>query len=86
MRIGLYNKYNYKKLVNDLDELINEFLFDSNGEIIKSKANKETKTLVTRAIRNYEIINKPKYLIDRNAFRSALSKKIKKILNRPYNY
>lgn len=85
LRIGLHKTYSYKILVDDLDELVRHFLINSsNNEINKVKAQKPTRELVDEAVNSYEILNKPKYLIDKNAYRVAVAKKIDNKLARFY--
>lgn len=85
VRIGINkdNKYKFKSLVNDLDELIDNLLINSStNEINKVKAQEDVTDLVKEGMREYEVTSKPKYLIDRNLFRTALTKKIDNLLNR----
>ena len=85
IRIGLHKdkKYVHKILVEDLDELINKMLINtSTNEINKVKAQEETKDLVKEGMRRFEVLNRPKYIVDDNLYRTALTKKIDGVLNR----
>jgi hypothetical protein len=83
IRIGLHGKYKYKQLVNGLDELKNDFLiFSFKNEIKSSVKQKTTEELVKEAYNKYEVVNCPQYLIDKNAYKTALRKKINSTLNR----
>ncbi|TYP93516.1 hypothetical protein LX73_1221 [Fodinibius salinus] len=81
VRIGLHGKYTFKVLVDNLDELINDFLIDSsNGHINKVKAQKSVDELVKEAARKYEILNSPNYLVNPAAYKSILKHRIKSTL------
>jgi len=78
IRIGLHGKYTYKLLVDNLDELIADFLIDSsNGQINRIKAGKPIDELVREAAGKYEILNSPNYLINPEAYKSILRHRIK---------
>lgn len=81
IRIGLNGKYSYKLLVDNLDELINDFLIDSsNGLVNRVKAKKPVDELVREASNKYEILNYPTYLINPDAYKAVLRHRIKAIL------
>lgn len=83
VRIGLHGKYTFKLLVDDLDELINDFLIDSsNGHINKVKAKKPVDELVKEAAGKYEILNAPTYLVNPEAYKSILKHRIKSTLKK----
>lgn len=78
IRIGLHGKYTYKLLVDNLDELIADFLIDSsNGQINRVKARKPIDELVREASGKYEILNAPNYLINPESYKSILRHRIK---------
>lgn len=79
--INLNDKYRFRKLVKDLDELYNDFLIDnSKKEKNKILADKDFDELVDDAVDNYEVLNQPKYLIDKNSYRAAVRKKFEREL------
>lgn len=83
IRIGLHGKYTYKLLVDNLDELINDFLIDSsNGHINHVKARTPIDELVKEAASKYEVLNAPTYLINPEAYKSILNYRIKKTLKK----
>ena len=87
IRIGLHGRYTFKLLVDDLDELISDFLIDSsNGHINKVKAQKPVDELVKEAAGKYEILNAPNYLVNPEAYKSILKHRIKSTLkNRKFS-
>ncbi|MCG2587784.1 hypothetical protein [Rhodohalobacter sulfatireducens] len=81
--INLNGKYRFRKLVSNLDELFNDFLVDkSKNEINSKKAEEEINELVKEAFKKYEVLDNPKYLIDKNAYKSALRSKFESKLER----
>jgi len=83
IRIGLHGKYTFKLLVDNLDELINDFLIDgSNGHINKVKARRPIDELVKEAAGKYEILNAPTYLVNPEAYKSILKHRIRATLKK----
>lgn len=83
VRVGLFGEFKYKKLVDSLDDLATDYLINSyTDQLKKSKAKLSTKKLIKDAVKNYEVYNSPKYLIDQNAFKEALRNKINSTLKR----
>ncbi|MDR8390426.1 hypothetical protein NC796_04680 [Aliifodinibius sp. S!AR15-10] len=83
VRIGLHGKYTFKVLVDNLDELINDFLIDSsNGLVNNVKAQQPLDELVKEAAGKYEILNAPTYLVNPAAYKSILKHRIKATLKK----
>jgi hypothetical protein len=83
LRIGLHGKYTFKLLVDDLDELISDFLIDSsNGHVNNVKARKPIDELVKEAAGKYEVLNAPTYLVNQEAYKSILKHRIKATLKK----
>jgi len=81
VRIGLHGKYTFKLLVDNLDELIDDFLIDrSNGLVNKVKACQPLDELVKEAAGKYEILNAPTYLVNPEAYKAILRHRIKATL------
>jgi len=83
LRIGLHGKYTYKLLVDNLDELIDDFLIDSsNGFVNNVKARRPIDELVKEAAAKYEILNAPTYLVNPGAYKSILKHRIRATLKK----
>lgn len=76
--INLQGQYTFRKMVDDLDELLENLIIDSSSGMINSHAvSKGIDALVDEALSKYEVVSKPEYLINSNAYRSAIRKKLK---------
>lgn len=81
-RINVNGEYHFRKIVQDLEELYNDFLVDrSKNEKNKIRAEKDIDELVDEAIKEYEVLNQPKYLFDKNSYRAAVRKKFERKLD-----
>jgi len=83
-RINLTGQYKYKKLVKNLDELVQDFLIDSTtgniNEIIKD--NNSLAELVNKAEKKYDVWGNTDYLLNKNSFKSALRSKFESVIKK----
>ncbi|MDY6994273.1 MAG: hypothetical protein SVR94_16945 [Pseudomonadota bacterium] len=83
IRIGLFGHYTHKILVDDLDELINHLLIESNtGNINPIQKKKAIDELVKVAALKYEVLDNPIYLINSQTYKAAIRHRIKSFMNR----
>jgi hypothetical protein len=81
-------KYHHKIVLRNLDELVNDFLFNEDHELkedIKKREKQEknfVSILVEEATKMYHIYENKKYLYDQHAFKQVLRARFKKILEK----